>query len=117
MPRPERPVNPEDGPIARFAVETLAYVRACGGDEAEWETWWRDTAPSTPQDTASNDRAPYVGLSAYGPEDAEWFCGRDKLVAAVVDRVARQRFVAVVGPSGAGKSSVLRAGLLPSVPA
>jgi hypothetical protein len=34
-------------------------------------------------------------LAGYGPEDAEWFCGRDRLVGSLVERVARQRFVVV----------------------
>ena len=83
--RPERPLNPLDGPVARFACElrqlraaagypsyrrlartaqfapsvlssaasgmsfpslqvTLAYVRACGGDEAEWRDRWQSAA-------------------------------------------------------------------------
>jgi WD40 repeat protein len=104
---------------------TLAYVRACGGEVAEWERRWRATAaeldpqqPGAPEgEGVEGERAPYVGLAAYGLADAEWFCGRDRLVASLVERVGRQRFVAVVGASGAGKSSVLRAGLLPAVAA
>ena len=164
MPRPERRLDPEEGPVALFAIGlrelrtsagsptyrvlarrahysaatlaeaaggksmpslpvALAYVRACGGNEAEWEQRWRDTAaelaphpaPGPGGKDASVGRSPYAGLVAYGPEDAEWFCGRDRLVAALEERVARQRFVAVVGASGSGKSSVLRAGLLPAV--
>ncbi|HEX6355869.1 WD40 repeat domain-containing protein [Actinophytocola sp.] len=100
---------------------TLAYVRACGGDVSEWEERWRATAaelhPPLGDVRESAERGPYVGLAAYGPDDAEWFRGREQLVATLVDRVARQRFVAVVGASGAGKSSVLRAGLLPAMAA
>ena len=165
MPRPERSVDPTEGPVARLAVGlrelrrcagspgyrelarrahysattlaqaargvslpslavTLAYVRACGGDAAEWERRWRAAeAELNPQRLPDPDadvevgRAPYVGLVAYKQEDAEWFCGRERVVAAVVEWVACQRFVAVVGMSGAGKSSVLRAGLVPEVTA
>lgn len=99
----------------------LAYVRACDGDVVEWERRWRDTAaelePQPTNDGASDCRSPYVGLAAYGPEDAECFCGRDRLIAALLERVGRQRFVAVVGASGSGKSSLLRAGLVPAVSA
>jgi WD40 repeat protein len=102
---------------------TLAYVRGCGGDVVEWERRWRTTAEEldpppladVKDEDASDGRCPYVGLAAYGPEDAEWFCGRDRLVAALVERVGRQRFVAVVGASGSGKSSLLRAGLIAAV--
>jgi DNA-binding SARP family transcriptional activator/WD40 repeat protein/energy-coupling factor transporter ATP-binding protein EcfA2 len=55
---------------------------------------------------------PYMGLLAYQPEDEHLFFGRASLVAAVVDRVGRDGFVAVVGPSGSGKSSLVRAGAI-----
>ncbi|MFQ5813242.1 MAG: adenylate/guanylate cyclase domain-containing protein, partial [Anaerolineae bacterium] len=58
---------------------------------------------------------PYKGLAAFEAEDAEYFFGREELVAELTARLAGTRFLAVVGPSGSGKSSVVRAGLLPSV--
>ena len=48
---------------------------------------------------------------AYGPEDGEWFCGRDELTAHLVARLSISRFIAVTGSSGSGKSSLVRAGL------
>lgn len=104
----------------------LAYVRACGGDVGAWEKRWHTaTAEITPparleraeEMAVEPGESPYVGLAAYGPNDVEWFCGRERLVATLTERVAAQRFVAVVGASGAGKSSVLRAGLLPAMSA
>ena len=100
----------------------LAYARACGDDTTEWTARWRvaaaelDTAGSMvdPASDPGLQRSPYLGLAAYGPPDADRFCGRDALVAALTDRLDRQRFVAVVGASGSGKSSLLRAGLLPA---
>src|SRR5206468_2754975 len=53
--------------------------------------------------------SPYKGLEAFQPEDAEWFFGRDHLVAGLAVRLSEAAFLAVVGPSGSGKSSVLRA--------
>jgi WD40 repeat protein len=98
---------------------TLAYVRACGGNPADWEQRWHtlaaQRAPHRPSaDPHTNDRAdgPYVGLAAFEPDDAGRFFGRDALTEDVVDRVQARRFVAVFGASGAGKSSVLRAGLI-----
>ncbi len=163
MPRPERPVDPGEGPAQRFAVAlrqlrqsagnpgyrvlakrahysvttladaaagerlptlavALAYVRACDGDESEWTARWRAAAAEVDaaslQVVSSSDpgegRPPYLGLAAYGPEDAERFCGRDSVTAALKDRLTRQRFVAVVGASGSGKSSLVRAGLVPA---
>ncbi len=58
---------------------------------------------------------PYKGLAAFEAEDAEYFFGREELVAELTARLPGTRFLAVVGPSGSGKSSVVRAGLLPSV--
>ncbi|MEU4350259.1 helix-turn-helix domain-containing protein [Streptomyces sp. NPDC023838] len=63
-------------------------------------------------------QCPYRGLAAYGPQDAEWFFGRDGATAELVGRLAErvgQGPLAVVAPSGAGKSSLLQAGLLPAL--
>lgn len=158
MPRPERPLDPDMGVLARLAADlralrtcagnppyrvlgrrahfaaatlseaasgkklpslpvTLAYVRACGGDEQEWTTRWHAVAaelaeadPATPDDAT---RCPYVGMAAFQPEDADLFFGREQLVEELLDRVAGRHLLAVFGPSGSGKSSVLRAGLIP----
>ncbi|MGI8789272.1 MAG: AAA family ATPase, partial [Actinomycetota bacterium] len=61
--------------------------------------------------------SPYKGLDSFGPEDAETFFGRERLVADLVARVAGGGVVGVVGPSGSGKSSLVRAGLIPAVAA
>jgi WD40 repeat protein/class 3 adenylate cyclase len=58
---------------------------------------------------------PYKGLAAFEPEDADYFFGREALVAELTARLAGTRFLAVVGPSGSGKSSVVRAGLVPAL--
>jgi WD40 repeat protein len=99
---------------------TLGYVRACGGDVAEWERRWRtvaaELAPDGPDDDSGSDQPPpYVGLTPLQTTDADRFFGRERLVAELVTRLARQRLVAVFGASGAGKSSLLRAGLLPAI--
>ncbi|GAA0903805.1 MULTISPECIES: nSTAND1 domain-containing NTPase [Streptomyces violaceusniger group] len=101
---------------------TLAYVRACDGDPAEWETRWRSTAAELAAEEpaeASLDsldderRSPYAGLAPFQPQDAERFFGRERLTDDLVTRVRDHRFLAVFGASGSGKSSLLRAGLLP----
>ncbi|ROP41983.1 PD40 domain-containing protein [Saccharothrix texasensis] len=60
---------------------------------------------------------PYPGLAAFEAEQADWFFGRDAVVAdlvGLVDRRSREGGIQVViAPSGAGKSSLLRAGLAP----
>jgi WD40 repeat protein/DNA-binding SARP family transcriptional activator len=58
---------------------------------------------------------PYKGMATFDAADAEYFFGRERLVAELVARVGGAPLLAVVGPSGSGKSSVLRAGLLPAL--
>lgn len=76
--------------------------------------------PRSPADPdAGSDVVPYPGLEAFKEETANWFHGREQLIARLVTRL-RQRLqgmsmVLVVGASGAGKSSVLRAGLIPGL--
>jgi WD40 repeat protein/DNA-binding SARP family transcriptional activator/energy-coupling factor transporter ATP-binding protein EcfA2 len=60
---------------------------------------------------------PYKGLAAYGPDDAAYFVGRERLVAEALARLVGAELLAVVGPSGSGKSSLVRAGLLPALAA
>src|SRR5215472_3473340 len=58
------------------------------------------------------DVCPYKGLARFETADAEFFFGREQVVAEAVGHLAGRRFLALVGPSGSGKSSLLRAGLL-----
>ena len=58
---------------------------------------------------------PYKGLASYQVDDADRFCGRDDMIAELVEAVRAAPFVVVVGSSGAGKSSILRAGLIKAV--
>ena len=64
---------------------------------------------------------PYPGLTAFGPQAADRFFGRQQATAALVTRLAEQLtrpgLLMVLGPSGSGKSSLLRAGLLPAIAA
>lgn len=61
--------------------------------------------------------APYRGLASFGPDDADWFHGREALTAALVTALPAPGTgpLIVVGSSGSGKSSLLRAGLLPAL--
>ena len=68
---------------------------------------------------------PYRGLNAFDRASCDFFFGRERLVAALVDRLVRltspisaagaTRLLAIMGPSGCGKSSVARAGLIPAL--
>ncbi|MBW4592759.1 MAG: CHAT domain-containing protein [Brasilonema angustatum HA4187-MV1] len=55
---------------------------------------------------------PYHGLSAFGEKDADFFFGREKFIASLVEAVNSKPLVPVVGASGSGKSSVVFAGLI-----
>jgi hypothetical protein len=58
---------------------------------------------------------PYPGLRPFETSEAHLFFGRDQQVLDLLDRLARNRFVAVLGLSGSGKSSLIRAGLIPAL--
>jgi WD40 repeat protein/DNA-binding SARP family transcriptional activator len=58
---------------------------------------------------------PFKGLASFEVGDAEYFFGRERLIAELVARLVGAPLLAVVGSSGSGKSSVLRAGLLPAL--
>jgi hypothetical protein len=61
-----------------------------------------------------DEPAPYRGLERFerieNPQQ-DFFFGRDDEIRALVDRLVKDRFVAVIGASGSGKSSLIRAGL------
>ena len=58
---------------------------------------------------------PFKGLASFESADADYFFGREALVAELVARLVGARLLGILGPSGSGKSSVLRAGLLPAL--
>jgi WD40 repeat protein len=98
----------------------LGYVRACGGDAAEWEPRWRQAARAATQEQRPSEQdtaPPYRGLSRFEPGDRDLFFGRNALLAQLVRKVGDHRLVGVVGASGSGKSSLLRAGLVPALQA
>jgi WD40 repeat protein/transcriptional regulator with XRE-family HTH domain len=71
-------------------------------------------------DVGGTDEAacPYRGLAAFTPQDAGWFFGRERVTAALVERVFERVDTGplmLVAPSGAGKSSLLNAGLVPAL--
>jgi WD40 repeat protein len=58
---------------------------------------------------------PFLGLATFDAANAEYFFGRERLVAELVARLVGSPLLAVVGPSGSGKSSAVRAGLQPAL--
>jgi WD40 repeat protein/transcriptional regulator with XRE-family HTH domain len=98
-------------------------LRVCGETDPDRLSEWASTLNRIRRGPGRRPGAaasPYRGLSSFQPEDAAWFFGREDLTARLV-RLAIAAPAAgvpltVVGPSGSGKSSLLRAGLIPSLP-
>ncbi|TCB93365.1 hypothetical protein E0H26_22740 [Micromonospora zingiberis] len=107
------PVKPPD-----ILVRILG---ACGIDDPEMLDRWRRAltrARRAPGPRRAGEGTPYRGLARFEPEHAQWFHGREKLVADLVERAVANTgggLLTVVGPSGSGKSSLLRAGLVASL--
>ena len=62
-----------------------------------------------------NLHSPYPGLRPFRQDENEIFFGREEHVAALLDKLAGQHFLAVIAPSGYGKSSLLCQGFLGNV--
>lgn len=58
---------------------------------------------------------PFPGLRPFETDEYRLFFGREGQADALIARLQRSRFLAVVGTSGSGKSSLVRAGLLPAL--
>ena len=58
---------------------------------------------------------PFPGLRPFETDEYGLFFGREGQSDALIERLQRSHFLAVVGTSGSGKSSLVRAGLLPSL--
>ncbi|WP_339381167.1 hypothetical protein [Brasilonema sp. UFV-L1] len=58
---------------------------------------------------------PYRGLFHFGPDDAEFFFGREVFVEELFAATQVRNFIPVLGASGSGKSSVVLAGLVPKL--
>ena len=106
-------------------VDALAGRTAAGRSEARALESRAGRQRRRPAVDARADRAsgrrrapvicPYKGLASFDRDDAEYFFGREGLVAELVAHLVGAPLLAVVGPSGSGKSSVVRAGLLPAL--
>jgi DNA-binding SARP family transcriptional activator/WD40 repeat protein len=79
--------------------------------DPELESAW----PGGSGSIRSTDVCPYKGLARFETSDAEFYFGREQVVADAVGSLVGGRFLAFVGASGSGKSSILRAGLLPAL--
>ncbi|AFY92469.1 WD40 repeat domain-containing protein [Chamaesiphon minutus] len=80
-------------------------------DRKEVEIKIDDTAKSAADLLA----CPYRGLFHFGPEDVEYFFGRENFVEELVRATQTRNFIPLLGASGSGKSSVVLAGLVPKL--
>ena len=67
-----------------------------------------------PTDPSAPEVCPFRGLAPFDSAHAEYFFGRERLVADLVARLVGSTLIAVVGPSGR-QVLLIRAGLLPSL--
>jgi WD40 repeat protein/DNA-binding SARP family transcriptional activator len=107
-----------DASATRAATERAGLRTAedeLAGDVEQLQTLRERAEPRevTPEAVA----CPFKGLASFDVDDAEFFFGRERLVAEMVARLAGAPLMGIVGPSGSGKSSALRAGLLPALAA
>ncbi|WP_414581069.1 tetratricopeptide repeat protein [Scytonema sp. PCC 10023] len=65
--------------------------------------------------SSENLLCPYRGLFHFGPDDAEFFFGREVFVEELFAATQNRNFIPVLGASGSGKSSVVLAGLVPKL--
>ena len=60
-------------------------------------------------------RNPFPGLRPFQEDEEHLFFGRESQVHTIVDKLSRNRFLAVLGTSGSGKSSLVNCGLRPAL--
>ena len=110
----------DDPALGFLGLNTWVDLRRGVEDQVAVNLLARAVAGLPPDDRAalvSDPRAevcPYRGLLPFREEDAP-FIGREAFTARLIEKVRRNRLVAVAGPSGSGKSSVVRAGLVPAL--
>ncbi len=99
-------------------TDLRAAQAAVAGGVVELQTASERTrlyAVQEPPDPSEPLICPFRGLAPFDAAHAEYFFGRERLVAELVARLVGSTLLAVVGPSGSGKSSAVRAGLLPAL--
>ena len=80
--------------------------------------YYREDIKVAPVATDDIDKilpCPYRGLFHFGPDDAEFFFGREVFVTELLQATQTRNFIPVLGASGSGKSSVVLAGLVPKL--
>jgi hypothetical protein len=106
------------GPVAVGGDVTISGAVAAGRDVIieRLTVLSDDGAPfgdAATRPAAEADLCPYPGIQPFGEHQRAWFAGRDRDRRAVVERLERSEFLAIVGGSGSGKSSLLAAAVGP----
>jgi WD40 repeat protein len=113
-PRPHR--HSIDGAGELVLAPNPAYRFRPAGASDDWRPgdWLPGADAATDTTPGGGPPCPFRGLRPFGPEDAEYFFGRNDLIQEVTRRVnGADGLHAVIGPSGSGKTSLLRAGAVP----
>ena len=97
------------------AAELRSIEAELAGDVVELQAAREQRGRGRRATTTRRVVCPFKGLASFDVDDAQYFFGRERLVAELVARLVGAPLLGVVGPSGSGKSSVLRAGLLPAL--
>ena len=63
--------------------------------------------------TQQTEYNPFPGLRPFRQEESHLFFGRSGQSEEVIDKLSKNKFVAVIGASGSGKSSLLYCGVMP----
>jgi WD40 repeat protein len=96
----------------------VRILNTCGVRDPEVVGAWSEALQRVRRPPGPRARAsatPYLGLSAFQPEHADRFFGREQLTEMLLEAVGEAGgLVIVVSASGSGKSSLLRAGLIPA---
>ena len=111
--------RPTDGkPLAQFAGDDVDAMLSALVNEVEEILTAAQSPLPVPQPagkTLEKVDCPYLGLDAFTEKHAHLFYGREEFAKDILQKLRKQKFVAVVGPSGSGKSSVVQAGVFPKL--
>jgi WD40 repeat protein len=108
-----------DKGLPRLDSEALftTMLQVFGVPDRDLEAWLHAVRRLRLQPRVPIEVEPYRGLESFRIEDAQWFFGREPVVAEALEQIEQLHqagggALMLVGVSGAGKSSVLRAGVV-----
>ena len=111
----------EPGEIKQNITEAEYAATSATGDATITITnyYYREEARVVTAESADaadeNLPCPYRSLFHFGPDDAEYFFGREIFVEELCKATQTRNFISLLGASGSGKSSVVLAGLVPKL--